>query len=447
MHLRKYTIVTLIYHLLPHYTSRAMTSCAAAVTTLDNVPVDVIIVGAGISGLVCSNSLIKQGASKTVVLEARNRVGGRLLSFDGGIDLGASWGWPPHESEGVNLAKDLGIKVLKQKLEGNSFQLQNGEMYNVGENGGRMAPCGPDAVRFHGGYSALAEKLAQQLLLIEDYDSCDVTEDGTKTEETSLTSTSDSNNHKLLLGAVVKKIEKTSSEKDGDFINVTYEKNKKTTTIRSKRVVVALPPAVVAKSIEFQPQLNTKKLKKMMETMTWCGDWCKIVATFKTNFWRKNGASGVVSTNGLPISIWWEGGSGDSIDSDSYESSSSSEPAAIVGLGFGVNDCKIVHNMIHDDEQLRTFIINTLGQAFPGGKERVAEQLLLAGGKSWAMDPLTFGGRSGKNREYGHPLLKEEIEWGGVHFAGSETEPLHGHVEGAIVAGKRAAREVIASLR
>jgi monoamine oxidase len=111
-----------------------MTSCAAAVTTLDNVPVDVIIVGAGISGLVCSNSLIKQGASKTVVLEARNRVGGRLLSFDGGIDLGASWGWPPHESEGVNLAKDLGIKVLKQKLDGNSFQLQNGEMYNVGEN-------------------------------------------------------------------------------------------------------------------------------------------------------------------------------------------------------------------------------------------------------------------------------------------------------------------------
>lgn len=48
-------------------------------------------------------------------------------------------------------------------------------------------------------------------------------------------------------------------------------------------------------------------------------------------------------------------------------------------------------------------------------------------------------------REYGHKLLKQPTGWG-VFFAGTETENLNGHVEGAIVAGRRAAQEVLNSL-
>ncbi|KAJ3213780.1 hypothetical protein HDU67_002437 [Dinochytrium kinnereticum] len=55
---------------------------------------DVIIIGAGIAGLAAAESLRRAGCSSMIVLEARNRIGGRiytddLLGFP--IDLGASW--------------------------------------------------------------------------------------------------------------------------------------------------------------------------------------------------------------------------------------------------------------------------------------------------------------------------------------------------------------------
>ena len=48
-------------------------------------------------------------------------------------------------------------------------------------------------------------------------------------------------------------------------------------------------------------------------------------------------------------------------------------------------------------------------------------------------------------RRYGDPLLAKPLPWG-VHFAGTETSDENGHVEGAIKAGERAAKEVLASL-
>ena len=54
---------------------------------------DVIIVGAGISGLAAADYLIAHGKN-VLLLEATNRTGGRILSlpyYDYALDLGASW--------------------------------------------------------------------------------------------------------------------------------------------------------------------------------------------------------------------------------------------------------------------------------------------------------------------------------------------------------------------
>ena len=61
-------------------------------------------------------------------------------------------------------------------------------------------------------------------------------------------------------------------------------------TLQAQRVVIAAPPGVVANSIEFEPALPANKQQKMVQTATWCGDWCKVAAVFSRAFWREQGA-------------------------------------------------------------------------------------------------------------------------------------------------------------
>src|SRR5574337_279278 len=89
--------------------SGALTACAAQ----DDVgEADVIVVGAGLSGLCSARELVRQGKD-TLVLEARDRVGGRMVResvIEGGwIDLGGQW-IGPTQSNILALAKSLGVK-------------------------------------------------------------------------------------------------------------------------------------------------------------------------------------------------------------------------------------------------------------------------------------------------------------------------------------------------
>ena len=80
---------------------------------------DAIVIGAGLSGLVCARRLAAGGA-KVLVVEARDRVGGRLFSGTVGgalVDLGGQW-LTAGQTRLAALAAELGVATFEHRRTG-----------------------------------------------------------------------------------------------------------------------------------------------------------------------------------------------------------------------------------------------------------------------------------------------------------------------------------------
>ena len=117
--------------------------------------VDAVIAGAGIAGLAAARDLTRAGLS-VAVLEARDRVGGRLLTV-GGLDLGATWFWPG-EPRVQALIAELGLATHPQHLAGDA-------LYHSPEGAQRITgnPIDVPSGRFVAGAQALAQAIARRL--------------------------------------------------------------------------------------------------------------------------------------------------------------------------------------------------------------------------------------------------------------------------------------------
>src|SRR3954452_21172029 len=93
-----------------------------------HVKADVVIVGGGLAGLTAARALVKSGHS-VVVLEARDRVGGRTFNHPLGdgqvIEAGGEFVGPTQDRV-LALAKSLGIGTYKNYNQGDNVYIHDG---------------------------------------------------------------------------------------------------------------------------------------------------------------------------------------------------------------------------------------------------------------------------------------------------------------------------------
>ena len=221
---------------------------------------DILIAGGGLAGLYLAYRLEQAGIDYLIV-EARNRLGGRVLSVPASdtdsqtdqYDLGPAWFWPG-QPRLQHLVDELGLRVFPQNSDGNLvFQDREGTIQRDLQYS-TMA----GSLRVSGGFGCLTEGLSRRI-------------------PTS----------KILSG---QKVTKLSLSRHG--VRTTIQGDNREAEIGSSTVALALPPRLAAQSIEFEPALGKDAINAMRSIPTWMAAHAKVVAVYDAPFWRDAGLSG-----------------------------------------------------------------------------------------------------------------------------------------------------------
>ena len=216
---------------------------------------DVVVIGAGASGLRLAGLLTRAGIS-VVVLEARDRVGGRLLTVEPGVDLGATWFWQS-EHEVLDVIAQCGLTTFPQHVTGNMMYQIPGSVQQLEGN-----PLDQQAWRVKEGMQALTNGLARSL-------PAEILKLSTAVTEISF----------------------------GTDVTITTNQGVWST----KKVVLALPPATAISNITFQPELPQELSNIAKQTPVWMGAFTKVVAIYDSPFWRSQGLAGSAMSHVGPL--------------------------------------------------------------------------------------------------------------------------------------------------
>ena len=224
------------------------------------------IVGAGLSGLTAGFELLKSGEKEFIILEARQKVGGRLDTRNG-IDFGATW-FQNYHTNLLGLLNELSLGRFDQYRDGESLLVYNSM---AAPHSFEMNPDEPSAQRVFDGSGSIAKLLAEKL-----------------------------KDHIQLNTAV------HSINEQGDKIEIISSNGH----FSADKVILTLPPKLAAE-VEFKPSLPLETVAAMKDTHTWMSNSIKVGLTFKKPFWREKDLSGTVISQISPVAELYDHSSAD----------------------------------------------------------------------------------------------------------------------------------------
>ena len=360
----------------------------------------ILIVGGGLAGLVAAHRLHQAGIG-FALLEARTRLGGRILTAEAGeavsaegFDLGPAWFWPDIQPAMGALVRRLGLPAFEQHGDGDLlFERVRGEAPRR-LPGMRQEPL---SMRLAGGCEALVAALAAGLPASS-----------------------------IRLGARVTGVTLSGAGLEVGFV----EADGRAQRLAASDVIFALPPRLLAATVGFSPPLDVATARNWRDTPTWMAPHAKFLACYERPFWREAGLSGTAQSSLGPLV-------------EIHDATSASGQAAL----FGFVGVPAAQRAQYGAAAIVEAAVRQLVRLF--GPEAGAPRATLF--KDWAADPLTAtaddaqagehpvsGGVAPAPREWQHRL------W----LAGSEAARRDaGYLAGAVVAAEEAVTALLARRR
>jgi len=453
----------------------------------EELDVEFVIVGAGFAGLAAAWHLAKAG-KRVAVLEARDRVGGRVKTIQRQgmwLDLGGTW-FGPGQKHSYELAAEMGVALYPT--------YNSGDFLFVPDNGEPIRS--PLQFPWQGIVPAAA-----LLVLLDQFESMarQVPLDGPWTSEHALewdsqtlghwidSETSDSSLeaartalrttfiglfcvdpseislldalhlvhshggfqhlmsvqggdqqdrvvggaqeiadrvHARLKDAVRLNEPVRKIVDDGNVVTVTSTN----LVVRASRAIVTIPLPLVG-NIRFEPELPKDRIQ--LQKAAQFGFVLKVVTTYSRPFWRDEEVGLSAGSFALtdPVGVTFDGGT------------NTNGPGLLISFMFGPN-AVAVRNLSETERRatIRDSLIRRFGPA--GGEFYDYHEI------EWADEQWTQGGMfahfsPGALTSFG-PFLRQPC--GLIHWAGTETSTeFHGSINGAIESGLRAANEVLKS--
>jgi len=446
--------------------------------------VDVLVVGAGLAGLTAARDLVAAGRS-VLVLEARERVGGRVVSRDIGggkiVEMGGQWAGPTQDRL-LALAAELGVDTFPTYDTGKKVLHFSGKR---GTYAGAIPRINPLVLADIGRAQARLESLARKVPTDEPWTAVRAEQWDGQTFGTWARRNTISRGARALLalgaealfaaepgdlsllhvlfythsaGSFQSLIATTGGAQQDRFvggsaliaerlagrlgaatlklgapvskIEVTGGKVIASTPVGQfdgRRVIVTAPP-LLAGRIEYEPPLPSRR--EQLTQRVPMGSVIKCQAIYDEPFWRADGLSGQATGDGEGSRLVFD----------------NSPPDGSPGVLVAFLEGDEARRLGRDSAQARrSAVLGSLARYFGARAASPSDYIEL----DWQQERWTggcYGTLFGPNvwTRYGHALTAPA---GPIHWAGAETSPVWcGYMDGAVRSGEKAAAAVLAEL-